>query len=387
MAPRPAAALGTRERRGTFSLTTGGALDTRAPPPLTRTNHWFGAQSTGHRSGQQTGFPNLPVRPEVRSPHRSWMMKIYVDYPLDPPTRGLLERVTAGNEVWIAGHHGCSDEDRGALLEAEAALGQVPRDLLPQTRRLRWLQLPSVGLDYYRGIDWEALGSRLTCTNLKGVFTEAVAQTTLAAILGMYRGLDELARLQVRRDWQKMAMRPRLRILRGASVLLLGAGNVATAMQHALKPFGCTFVRYARNSGELHTLADLDRALPAADIVIAALPDTPQTQGLLDRARIARFKPDALLVNIGRGSLIDEAALIEALGARRLFGAILDVTTREPLPPDDPLWSAPRLLLTQHTAAGSEREYAGVIELFGENLARLREGRPLLNVVDWKRGY
>ncbi len=316
------------------------------------------------------------------------MLKIYIDYPLDAAGRARLRQLAGGDKLWIAGEPGRgAEEDRRALIEADAVLGEVPTDALPLAGRLRWLQLPSVGLDYYRGIDWAAVGPRLACTNLKGVFADAVVQTTLGAILAVYRGIDRLVRLQDRRDWQKMALRPTLRTLNGSRILLLGTGNLASAMQASLSPFGCSFVRYGRTSGELRTLAQLDAALPQADLVVGALPDTPGTRGLIDRPRLARFKPGALFVNIGRGSLVDEAALIDALRDGSLGGAILDVTQREPLPPDDPLWSAPRVLLTQHTAAGSDHEYGAVIELFGENLSRFRAGRPLLNVVDWTRGY
>ena len=119
----------------------------------------------------------------------------------------------------------------------------------------------------------------------------------------------------------------------------------------------------------------------------AALPDTEATRGLLNAARIQRFKPSALFVNVGRGSLVEEAALIVALREDRLRGAVLDVTRREPLPPDDPLWSSPRTILTQHTSGASDREISDTIDFFGQNLARYREGKPLMNVVDWSRGY
>jgi phosphoglycerate dehydrogenase-like enzyme len=225
------------------------------------------------------------------------------------------------------------------------------------------------------------------CTNLRGVFAEAMAQSVLGGILALNRGLDQLVTLQARRDWQKSYLHPRIRILRGAHVLLIGNGSVGTRLRELLTQFGCTFTVYARTSGDLHTAAELDEALPGADIVCAALPDTDATRGLLNARRIQRFKPDALFVNVGRGSLVDEAALIAALHENRLRGAILDVTQREPLPPTDPLWDSPRTLLTQHTSAGSDREIHDTLTFFGQNLERYRAGEPLMNVIDWTKGY
>jgi phosphoglycerate dehydrogenase-like enzyme len=158
-------------------------------------------------------------------------------------------------------------------------------------------------------------------------------------------------------------------------------------LREVLQPFDCSFTVYARTSGDLNTPAELDQALPHADIVCAALPDLPETNGLINKERVDRFKPGAIFTNVGRGSLVDEPALIAALHAGRLGGAVLDVTCREPLPPDDPLWGSPRTILTQHTAGGWTTVVLRRLSVFGENLARYRAGKPLHNVVDWKRGY
>jgi phosphoglycerate dehydrogenase-like enzyme len=170
-------------------------------------------------------------------------------------------------------------------------------------------------------------------------------------------------------------------------VLLLGGGSVCTRVRELLAQFRCTFAVFARTSGDIHTAGELDAALPKADIVCAALPDTEATRGLLDAARIQRFKRGALFVNVGRGSLVDEAALIAALREDRLRGAVVDVTQREPLPPADPLWGSPRTILTQHTSGASDREIPDTIAFFGQNLARYRAGEPLMNVIDWSKGY
>jgi phosphoglycerate dehydrogenase-like enzyme len=314
-------------------------------------------------------------------------MKIYAELAMSPAERCLLNELAAGQELWVSLPGAAAAEDERAFSEAEVAFGAVSKSLLRKARRLRWIQFPSVGVDAYRDVDWSASGETVICTNLRGVFDEPVAQSVLAGILEQYRGIGQLVRLQMKHDWRKMELRPQLKVLRGAHVLMLGNGALATRVRELLSAFGCTFTVFARTSGDLHTLAELDAALPQADIVFAALPETPSTSGMLDAQRIGRMKEGALFVNVGRGSLVDEAALVRALQSGRLCGAVLDVTRAEPLSSEDTLWDAPRLFLTQHTSAGSDQETVDVIRFFGQNLARYQARMPLLNVVDWGRGY
>jgi glyoxylate/hydroxypyruvate reductase A len=156
-----------------------------------------------------------------------------------------------------------------------------------------------------------------------------------------------------------------------------------------LAAFECAVSGYARSSpqAQLHSLPELDAALPAADLIINTLPHTPETQGLLGRERLERFAPHALLVNVGRGSAVDEAALVEALNANRLGGAVLDVTAIEPLPESSPLWTHPRVILTQHTGGRFPREADAKIDVFLANYARFSRGETLGEAVDASRGY
>lgn len=314
-------------------------------------------------------------------------MKIYAELSMNPAERALLSDVATGHDLWMAAPEVLAASDETACSEAEIIFGAVSACQLAKARRLRWLQLPSAGVSAYTTFDWTALEGRVVCTNLRGVFDEPVAQTTLAGILAHYRGLEHLQRLQAAHAWQKLQVRPGLKVLREAHVLMLGGGAIAGRVRELLGAFGCTFTVYARTSGDIRTTEELEVALPQADIVVAALPETPLTVGLLDGDRIGRMKKGALFVNVGRGSLADEQALAEALRSGRLGGAVLDVTCEEPLSPASVLWDVRNLLLTQHTSAGSDQEVADTIRLFGENLARYVAQEPLLNVVDWKRGY
>jgi len=314
-------------------------------------------------------------------------MKIYVEMAMGLAERRLLEDVTTGHELWTAAPGALTAGDESACCEAEIVFGAVSKERLKKARSLRWIQFPSVGVDAYREVDGPAFGENVVCTNLRGVFDEPVAQTVLAGILAHYRGFRLLQQYQARHDWQKLALRPQLRVLRDAHVLLLGNGSLAQRVRALLSGFGCSFAVYARTSGDIHTLEALDLALPQADIIFAALPETGLTAGLVDARRIGLMKRGSLFVNVGRGSLVDEPALVCALKSGQLCGAVLDVTRAEPLPQEDALWDAPNVTLTQHTSAGSDQELADILRFFGENLARYQGQRPLLNVVDWNRGY
>lgn len=313
-------------------------------------------------------------------------MNIFVAIPGHPEAIAELKRLTKDDELWLATPGALSDADRRAFLEAEIAFGDFPVDLLEAATRLRWIQFNSIGVESHVAIPWSKLG-RIVCTNLRGVCSDPMAQTALGGILALNRGIDQLVRLQDRRDWQKSFLHPRLHVLRGARVLLLGYGTINRRVQELLRPFACSFVTYARVNGELRTPAELDAELPVADVICAALPDTPATRGLLDAQRISRMKKDAIFVNLGRGNLTDEVALVSALHGNRLRGAVIDVTVREPLPPEDPLWTSPRTILTQHTSAGALQLVLSGVGLFAENLERYRTGQPLTNTVDWAVGY
>ena len=210
-----------------------------------------------------------------------------------------------------------------------------------------------------------------------------MAETALAGILSLTRGLNRLATLQAERRWVGDPIRTGLRLLGGARVVMLGYGSVNRRLAELLTPFGCKVVPLCSRS----TREQLDAALPSADILVAAVPDTPQTRGLLNADRLALLPSKALFVNLGRGTLIDEAAMCDALVQGRLAGAVLDVTQEEPLPSDHPLWTTPNTLLTQHSAGGTMDEMDRKIDVFVDNLTRYRQGRDLLGVADLKRGY
>lgn len=269
--------------------------------------------------------------------------------------------------------------------EVDVLFGQVPPKWLVARSRLRWVQLESVGFDDY--LDSQRSG--VVLTNLHGLFAIPVAESAIAGVLSVFRGIDRLAMSQADRSWQKIAIRPTLRSLKGASILLVGYGSIARAIADRLSGFGCDISSYARShpDADFHDLSDLDRALADAEVVIVTLPATPQTRGMFDAVRLGKLDKRAVLVNVGRADVLDEPALIDRLEKGLLGGAVLDVTQREPLPDDDPLWATPNVLLTQHTAGGNHNELDLKLDFFLENLRRFKRGERLESVVDLGKGY
>jgi phosphoglycerate dehydrogenase-like enzyme len=274
-----------------------------------------------------------------------------------------------------------------AFLAAEACFGNVPGRWLTRATRLRWLQLESIGMEYYHGIS--GVPADLVVTNLKGLFDQPAAETAIAGLLALSRGVDRLVHAKSARTWISLEVRPQTWLLRDKQVIVLGHGSIGRKVRVFLEALGCRVRSFARTAAgaELLTRAELDRALPEADIVVGCLPDTPDTRGLLDRRRLGLLPAHAVLVNVGRGSLVDEAALTEALLQGRVGGAVLDVTREEPIPPSHPLWSCPRTLLLQHTGGGYGEELLDKARLFLTNLAAFESGAPLRNVANLARGY
>lgn len=310
---------------------------------------------------------------------------------LDPEQKARLNSTLAGHEIRYLDTMGDDPARQVCVAEAEVIFGNVPAAWLTAARQLRWLQLDSAGVDAYLALGAARTGTPVVITNLRNFYAIAVAEAALAGILALYRQLPRLLAAQRETRWIKGELEQAgvIAQLHGARVIILGAGAIGHRIAALLRPFEAEVRYFARTSPDatLRNRTELDAALPAADIVITTLPHTPETIGLIDRARLARFRPSALLVNVGRGSVLDEAALVDALNAGGLGGAVLDVTASEPLPAASPLWAHPRIILTQHTGGRFPGETAAKVSRFLENFGRFTRGEPLDGVVDPPRGY
>jgi len=307
-------------------------------------------------------------------------MKIFVCVSLADVQRARLEAALAGDELR---YHPDMEIAPQVFADSEVAFGNPPAAWLPTAGALRWIQLESVGFGEYGGLDWGNLGKRLKISNLAGFFAEPVAESILAGVLSHYRGIGTLSLLREQREWVGEALRPSLKLLKDANVVLFGAGAINSRVGELLQPFGSRIARFGRGFDH----STLESSLREADIVICTVPHTPETKGLFDRRLIGLLKQGSLFVNFGRGSLIDEEALSDALDSGAIGGAVIDVTQDEPLPPGHRFWTCRNLLLTQHTGGGTGDEIDGKIDFFLANLERYRRGEEPLNLVDFKRGY
>jgi phosphoglycerate dehydrogenase-like enzyme len=275
-------------------------------------------------------------------------------FPEDPATAPDLERV----EFVVAGW------------PASQRLREVPNVKVVQTRSA--------------GVDWilEHVPDGVTLCSAKGARDPAMAEWVLWAILADFKAARTAAERQAARDWEHLDLRD----LEDARVLILGHGSIGVAVEERLAPFGVAeVVRVARTARDgVHGVDELARLLPDADIVVNILPATPATDRLLDAEMLGAMREGALLVNGGRGRTVDTDALLAALRAGRLR-AVLDVVEPEPLPADHPLWDAPNLILTPHSAGDTPGAERAAWALAGEQLRRHAAGEPLANVV--RDGY
>ncbi|MEV0634103.1 D-2-hydroxyacid dehydrogenase [Streptomyces sp. NPDC050619] len=231
---------------------------------------------------------------------------------------------------------------------------------------------------------------RVTLTNSRGVYDQPIAEYVLGLVLALAKDFPGTWEHQRRREW-----RPReSESIGGRTALVWGTGPIGRAIARLLRAAGMRVYGAGRSPrrddgdfGTVHGPATLRTALAGADYVVLAAPLTESTRGMVDASVLSAMKPGARLVNVGRGALVDEDALIEHLAGGRLAGAALDVFAQEPLPGLSPLWDMPGVIVSPHTAGETTGEKEALTELFLDNLTRRGEGRPLRNVVDKQRGY
>lgn len=291
-----------------------------------------------------------------------------------------------------------SREVLDAVAGAEVYFGfGITRDLFLAAPELRWVHSAAAGVGSL--LFPEMLASPVAVTNSAGIMGDPIAEQAIAGILHFVRCLDIAIAQQRRREWNKAPFVDEdspIRELVECHAVVIGTGGIGQGVARRLSALGCrcTGVRRRVHLGvppgfeRLVPLDALDEALADADIVVLATPHTPLTRDLLDARRLDCLPRRAIVVNVARGSLVDEAALIERLAAGRLRGAVLDVFHEEPLPPSSPLWDLPNALLTPHVAAVSPRMFwERELALFLDNWERYRDGRPLRNLVDKDAGY
>lgn len=306
---------------------------------------------------------------------------------------------------WEADHIGPADwrrtpeqEDEFIKMLAEAEIlydfprGHV-RDLLSVAPKLRWIQGSMAGAGEVAG-KAGLLETDVTVTTASGVYSGPLAEFALMAMLQHAKRLNRLREEKAAKLWRQGISGT----LETKTLCVVGLGNIGRAVAVRARPFGMRVVGVKRTvreadeawnyADDLHETADLNAALGEADYVVLTLPGTPETRHLLDTKALAAIKPGAYFVNIGRGAVVDEAALVEALRSGRLSGAALDVFEEEPLPKESPLWEMKNVILSPHsTDVVPEIINTLQTDLFHDNLRRYLAGEPLVNELDKKLLY
>ncbi|MCC7372740.1 MAG: D-2-hydroxyacid dehydrogenase [Chloroflexi bacterium] len=326
-------------------------------------------------------------------------MKVIVpDFLVERLAPEIANVVPGAETVGISG----DGEMQGSPVGAEVILRYFPNDrvlkafgapviarLLREAPTLRWFQSHGVGVDGL--LNEEIIASDLLLTNGASIHTVPMAEMTMALVLAATKRLPDHAFDQVERRWGR---RPK-RELRGSTVGIVGLGRIGEEVGRLCAAFGARVVGLRRTPTpepppgveRVYGPDGLDRLLAESDYVILALALNATSRGLLGRREIGLMKPTAILVNVARGDVVDEPALIDALREEQLGYACLDTFQKEPLPKDSPLYDLPNVFITPHNSASSPHMEARVIALFLDNLGRFVRGEPLLNVVDKQRGY
>jgi phosphoglycerate dehydrogenase-like enzyme len=282
------------------------------------------------------------------------------------------------------------------LPETDIVLGwAVRRDNFASAARLRWIQLTAAGVGSQ--LFPELVESPVMLTNARGLHAVSMAEHALGVMLAFARKLHLARDLQARRAWgqeEQWLKPPPFGQLSGGTLGIVGLGAVGTALAERARALGMTVLAVRRHPAAdpspAHAQWGLDRLgelLERADWLVLAAPLTPASRGMIGRAELARLRPSAILVNLGRGPLVDEVALAETLAAGGIAGAALDVFAHEPLAETSPLWAMPQVIVTPHVSGFGPRFWERTCEMFARNLRHWLAGEPLENVVDKRAGY
>jgi phosphoglycerate dehydrogenase-like enzyme len=313
-----------------------------------------------------------------------------------------------GRPLW-AGYQeppGADDEDEDvarerlaeALRATEVLLTNpiVPDNILSRAPGLRLVQLTSAGAD--RLIDSDVVrAAGVTVTTASGLHATPISEYVIGAMIAFAKGLPRAIKAQEERQWRPFWPQE----LEGTTVAVLGLGAIGRRVAELSKALGMRVLGVRRSAekrmsgvetgepavDELYPPAQLREVLEQSDYVVLAVPLTAESHHMIGETELRAMKPNSVIVNIARGAVIDQAALVRALKEGWIAGAALDVTDPEPLPPDNDLWDAPNVLITPHISGGTPRYMDRAVEIFCDNLRRYLNGEPLRNVVDPDRGY
>ena len=276
------------------------------------------------------------------------------------------------------------------ISSAHVIYGGFSKDDLGRAKRLKWIQWGAAGVENI--LSPELVNSPVVLTNMQRMFAPPISETVFALLLALTRGIDRYTVQTRQHKWQPVKG---LVEISGKTMGVVGlGGNGADTAYRAYYGFGMKVLAVDPKPlpkpqfvAELHSLDEFPRMVPQVDVLVSAAPLTALTQNMFNEAVFRAMKPSAYFINIARGKQVDTPALVRALNEHWIAGAGLDVAYKEPLPPDDPMWSAGNLIITCHSSGHSPQTEGRRLDLFTENIRRYVYGLPLLNVVDKQRGY
>jgi phosphoglycerate dehydrogenase-like enzyme len=289
----------------------------------------------------------------------------------------------------------CADRGAvaGAIADADIYMGHLSREVFLAAKKLRWVQSPSSGVNYFLAIP-ELKDGPVILTGARGTHAASVAESAMAMILAITRGIVDSVQAQPQHKWVG-SVRQKLLELTDLKMGIIGLGSIGKALAKRAYAFDMHVTAVDMfptvKPDYVHELWGLDRQnelLAESDIVVVTVPWTAEVQGMIGAEQIALMKPSAMLVGISRGGIIEQKALAAALREKRIASAALDVFEPEPLPADSELWDIENLLIAPHIAGGTQYEGKYLLEIFGENLAKFVAGEfPLRNQINKQLGF
>jgi phosphoglycerate dehydrogenase-like enzyme len=344
-----------------------------------------GRSRSGVGVWHHAGMESLRVLEWVRHKEGIWNMP-----------RSEVERLAADFPGVRFEAPGSREESDALLPEVDVVLGFAARpEVFATAKRLRWIHSTAAGVEGILSPELVASDVVLTCS--RGLHAQSIAEHVIGTMLAFARQLHVSRDAQLRRAWSQHAQwgaSPGFEQLHGATIGLVGFGQIGRAIGEKARALGMRVIAVRRHPADPPDPAHaqwgpdwLPELLERSDWIVLAAPHTRESAGLIGADQLKRMKPTARLVNIGRGALVDEAALVAALRDGRLAGAALDVMEREPLPDDSPLWDMPNVILTPHVSGLGPRYWERATDVFAANLRRWLDGEPLQGVVDKQAGY
>ena len=309
-------------------------------------------------------------------------MNIFIGCDLNIFEKNFIKNKLKNYKIYFSNLNFKKTPDRN-FLNSEVVFGNIPPNWISKNSKIKWIQLEATGFAEYSNTNKNYLNENVIITNLKSFFARQVAQTVMAGIFSLYRGIDNFVLLKREKKWIGDPIRAELDILNNKNILFFGKGSINLEISKYLKIFNCNQSFIDSNSKK----NSINNQIKKSEIIICALPGTKKTKMLFNKQILNNLSKNTILINVGRGNLIDEQVLIEKLKRNSLKGAVLDVTAEEPLNKNNPLWSCPNLILTQHSGGGYKNEMMDKINFFINNFQKYSKRKKLLNIINPSKGY